>query len=265
MVVKIYQVDAFTKRPFGGNPAAVCILTGPRDAAWMQNVAKEMNLSETAFLHEEEEGFNLRWFTPAAEVDLCGHATLASAHILWEMGLLDPKAQAIFHTRSGILMAENRKGQIELNFPATPEEPASAPLGLLEALRITPQYVGRSKFDFLLEIDSEESLRKIEPDFNLLKTLPVRGTIVTSVATSSPYDFISRFFAPGVGVNEDPVTGSAHCTLGPFWSRKLGKHEFLAYQASERGGVLRVRVAGDRVYLGGQAVTVFQGEWVDPR
>jgi len=265
MAVKIYQVDAFTERPFGGNPAAVCILAGPKDAVWMQNVAKEMNLSETAFLHNEEEGFNLRWFTPAAEVDLCGHATLASAHILWETGLLNPKAQAIFHTRSGILTAEKKGGEIELNFPATPEEPANALPALLEALRITPQYVGRSKFDFLIEVGSEESLRKIEPDFSLMKTVPIRGTIVTSVATSSPYDFISRFFAPRVGVNEDPVTGSAHCTLGPFWSRRLGKHEFIAYQASERGGVLRVRLAGDRVYLGGQAVTVFRGEWVDPR
>jgi PhzF family phenazine biosynthesis protein len=264
MAVKIYQVDAFTVRAFGGNPAAVCILPGPRDPAWMQNVAMEMNLSETAFLYKEAEGFNLRWFTPSTEVELCGHATLASAHVLWQTDLLSPKQRAIFHTRGGILTAEMREGQIELNFPATPEEPAGAPPGLTESLGITPHYVGRSKFDFLIEVDSEESLRKIEPDFNRLKALPVRGTIVTSSASSSRYDFVSRFFAPGVGVNEDPVTGSAHCTLGPFWSRKLGKNEFVAYQASERGGVLRIRVADDRVYLGGQAVTVFRGEWVNP-
>jgi PhzF family phenazine biosynthesis protein len=263
MAVRIYQVDAFTEKPFGGNPAGVCILPEPCDPVWMQNVAKEMNLSETAFLYKQERGFNLRWFTPASEVDLCGHATLASAHILWEMGFLNSREAAIFQTRSGILTAELNEGHIELNFPATPDEPASAPPGLTEALGITPHYVGRSKFDYLLEIDSEESLRKINPDFNLLKSLPVRGMIVTSLATSSGYDFVSRFFAPSVGVNEDPVTGSAHCTLGPFWSRKLGKNEFLAYQASERGGVLHIRVAGDRVYLGGRAVTIFRGEWVE--
>jgi PhzF family phenazine biosynthesis protein len=263
MGVQIFQVDAFTEKPFRGNPAAVCILPGPCDPIWMQSVAKEMNLSETAFLDRQEDGFNLRWFTPAVEVDLCGHATLASAHILWEMGLLNPQEQARFHTRSGLLTAEIREGQIELNFPANPDEPASAPPELLGALGVTPQYVGRSKFDYLIEVDSEESVRNIRPDFTLLKTVSVRGISVTSVATSPGYDFISRFFAPRVGVNEDPVTGSAHCTLGPFWSKKLGKNEFIAYQASERGGVLRIRVAGDRVYLGGRAVTILRGELVD--
>ena len=260
MGVKIFQVDAFTEKPFSGNPAAVCILPGACDPTWMQNVAKEMNLSETAFLHKQKGGFNLRWFTPAAEVELCGHATLASAHILWETGLLGPQEQARFHTLSGLLTAESREGQIELNFPSNPDEPASAPLGLLEALGVTPKYIGRSKFDYLVEVDSEEHLRNIRPDFNLLKTVPVRGTIVTSPATSSGYDFISRFFAPTVGVDEDPVTGSAHCTLGPFWSKKLGKNELLAYQASERGGVLHIRIASDRVYLGGRAVTILRGE-----
>lgn len=262
MGVRIFQVDAFTEKPFSGNPAAVCILDGPCNPNWMQDVAKEMNLPETAFLYKQEDGFSLRWFTPAAEVELCGHATLASAHILWETGLLNPKEQARFHTLSGLLTAEIREGQIELNFPANPDEPASAPPGLTEALGITPKYVGRSKFDYLIELGSEGSLRNIKPDFSLLKTLPVRGTIVTSLATSSDYDFVSRFFAPRVGVNEDPVTGSAHCTLGPFWSKRLGRNEFLAYQASERGGVLRIRVAGDRVYLGGRAVTILRGELV---
>jgi PhzF family phenazine biosynthesis protein len=229
----------------------------------MQNIAKEMNLSETAFLYKQEDGFHLSWFTPAVEVDLCGHGTLASAHILWETGLLNSKEQARFHTRSGLLTAEMREDQIELNFPANPDEPASAPPGLLEALGITPRYVGRSKFDYLIEADSEESVRKIRPDFTLLKTVPVRGISVTSLATSPGYDFISRFFAPRVGVDEDPVTGSAHCTLGPFWSEKLRKNEFIAYQASERGGVMHVRVAGDRVYLGGRAVTILRGELAD--
>lgn len=259
----IFQVDAFTEKPFRGNPAAVCILSGPANPTWMQNVAMEMNLSETAFLFKQEEDFNLRWFTPAAEVDLCGHATLASAHILWETGLLNPKEQARFHTRSGLLTAERRQDQIELNFPANPEEPAIAPPGLMEVFGITPTYVGQSKYDYLIEVDSEEVIRNLRPDFTLLKELSARGVIVTSRTTSPHYDFISRFFAPSVGINEDPVTGSAHCTLGSFWSKRLKKNEFVAYQASERGGVLHVRMAGDRVYLGGQAVTILRGELVD--
>jgi predicted PhzF superfamily epimerase YddE/YHI9 len=179
--------------------------------------------------------------------------------------LLSLQEQARFHTLSGLLTAERREGQIELNFPANPDEPASAPPELMEALGVTAKYVGRSKFDYLIEVDSEESLRNIRPDFALLKTVPIRGISVTSLATSLGYDFISRFFAPKVGVNEDPVTGSAHCTLAPFWSRKLGKNEFVAYQASARGGVLRIRLAGDRVHLGGRAVTVLQGELADFR
>ena len=262
MGVPIFQVDAFTEKPFKGNPAAVCILSGPCSSDWMQNVAKEMNLSETAFLYKQEDGFSLRWFTPAVEVDLCGHATLASAHILWEEGQLRLQGQARFHTRSGLLTAERRADQIELNFPATPDEPVSIPPGLLEGLGVNPEYVGQSKFDYLVEVDSEESVRKIRPDFNLLKTLPIRGIMVTSPASSYGYDFVSRFFAPREGINEDPVTGSAHCTLGPFWSKRLGKKELVAYQASERGGVLHVRVAGDRIYLGGQAVTILRGELV---
>jgi PhzF family phenazine biosynthesis protein len=262
MGVPIYQADAFTEKPFSGNPAAVCLLPQPREAAWMQAVAKEMNLSETAFLLKQEDGYNLRWFTPAVEVDLCGHATLASAHILWETGILRREEQARFHTRSGLLTAVSQGGEIELNFPAKTDEPADAPAGLLEALQVKAKYVGKSKFDYLVQVDGGESVRRLNPDFPLLKTLPVRGVIVTSRAASSSYDFVSRFFAPAAGVNEDPVTGSAHCTLGPFWSRQLGKNDFLAYQASERGGALRVRVVGDRVYLGGKAVTVLRGELI---
>lgn len=264
MGLKIFQVDAFTDKPFTGNPAAVCILPKPRDEIWMQNVAREMNLSETAFLCMQEDGFNLRWFTPTVEVDLCGHATLASAHILWEIGLLTPQEQARFHTRSGLLTAERKEDLIELNFPATPDEPASAPPELRKALGVEFKYVGKSKVgDFLLEVGSEETVRNLELDFSLLKKLPVRGIMVTSRATSAIYDFVSRFFAPGAGIDEDPVTGSAHCCLGPFWSRRLGKNEFIAYQASERGGIVHVRVNGERVYLGGQAVTVLRGELVD--
>ena len=263
MGLKIFQVDAFTDKPFTGNPAAVCILTEPRDAIWMQNVAREMNLSETAFLCEQKDGFNLRWFTPTVEVDLCGHATLASAQILWEIDLLTPQEQAKFYTRSGLLTAERKGDLIELNFPATPNESANAPPELSMALGITPKYIGKSKFDYLVEVDSEEIVRNLKPDFTLLKTLQVRGIIVTSSAKSSGYDFVSRFFAPAEGIDEDPVTGSAHCCLGPFWRERLGKNEFIAYQASERGGIVHVRVSNKRVYLGGQAVTVLRGELID--
>ncbi|HYB19858.1 MAG TPA: PhzF family phenazine biosynthesis protein [Thermodesulfobacteriota bacterium] len=262
MGVPIYQVDAFTEKPFSGNPAAVCILSAPGDPVWMQNVAKEMNLSETAFLHKEVDGFDLRWFTPAVEVDLCGHATLASAHILWETGVLPRTEKARFRTRSGILTAEYRECCVELNFPAKPEEPAVLPPELPRALGINPKYIGKSKFDYLIEVDSEETVRNLKPDFSLLKTLDIRGTVVTSRASTAGFDFVSRFFAPKVGINEDPVTGSAHCTLGPFWSKKLGKNEFVAYQASERGGVLRVRLLRDRVFLEGKALTVLRGEFV---
>jgi PhzF family phenazine biosynthesis protein len=259
----IFQVDAFADEPFVGNPAAVCILTEPRDETWMQNVAKEMNLSETAFLQRREDGFGLRWFTPAVEVDLCGHATLASAHVLYETGLLKPDEQARFHTRSGLLTAQKKGEEIELDFPATPPEPADSPPGLEEALGVPSKNVTKSRFDYLVEVESEETVRRMKPDFGMLKALSVRGVIVTSVASTEDYDFVSRFFAPMAGIDEDPVTGSAHCCLGPYWSERLGKDEFVAYQASERGGIVGVRVAGDRVYLRGKAVTVLRGELVE--
>jgi len=263
MGIAIYQVDAFTEKPFRGNPAAVCILLEPGEEAWMQNVAREMNLSETAFLHRQKDGFNLRWFTPSVEVELCGHATLASAHILWETGLLAVEDMARFHTRSGLLTAEGRGEEIELNFPATPPTEVSAPVGLVEALGVVPRYVGKSRYDYVVEVESEEAVLGLKPDFARLKEMSVRGIMVTSVASSGKYDFVSRFFAPGAGVDEDPVTGSAHCCLGPFWSERLGKDEMVAYQASARGGVIQVRVAGKRVYLGGRAVTVLRGELIN--
>jgi PhzF family phenazine biosynthesis protein len=261
---KIFQVDAFTDKPFAGNPAAVCILTEVRDAAWMQDVAREMNLPETAFLSRQEEGFDLRWFTPTVEVALCGHATLASAHVLWEEGLLDPQERARFHTRSGLLTATYNQGEVEVNFPATPDETVSPPENLDKALGVVPTHVGKSVYDYLVEVESEATVRNLRPDLGLLKTYDVRGTIVTSRSDSPAYDFVSRFFAPGAGIDEDPVTGSAHCCLGPYWSRRLGKKEFVAYQASERGGTVRVRLVDDRVGLGGRAVTVVRGLLVDP-
>ncbi len=263
MGIRIFQVDAFTDKPFSGNPAAVCLLAEPRDEAWMQDVAREMNLSETAFLSEQEDGFDLRWFTPAVEVDLCGHATLASAHILWETGRLPAGVEARFHSRSGLLTASGRAGEIQLDFPATPEGPVDLPPGLSEALGVMPKYTGESQYDYLVEVESEEVVRGLRPDIAKLKALSVRGIMVTSVAATGEYDFVSRFFAPGAGIDEDPVTGSAHCCLGPFWAKRIGKDEMMAYQASARGGAVRVRVMGERVHLGGQAVTVLRGEIVE--
>ncbi|MDI6769407.1 MAG: PhzF family phenazine biosynthesis protein [Anaerolineales bacterium] len=256
MMQTIYQVDAFADKPFAGNPAGVCLLPEAASDEWMRNVAREMNLSETAFLVKQADGFNLRWFTPAVEVDLCGHATLASAHILWETGTLDAGEQARFHTRSGLLTANRIGDWIEMDFPAKMEQPAEAPADLAEALGVTPKYVGKNVFDYLVEVENEAVVRGLEPDFTRLGRLPVRGVIVTSRSASPEFDFVSRFFAPGAGVNEDPVTGSAHCALAPFWGKRLGKTELTAYQASTRGGVLRLRLAGDRVLIGGQAVTV---------
>lgn len=226
----------------------------------MQAVAREMNLSETAFLVPQDGGYRLRWFTPSVEVDLCGHATVASAHVLWEEGHLPSDAQARFYTKSGVLLADRRGDWIELDFPATHPAAAEPPEELLAALGAKAIFVGKSKFDYLIEVESEEQLRALAPDHSKLRKLPVRGVIVTARSATSDFDFVSRFFAPGSGIDEDPVTGSAHCALGPYWSEKLGKTEFTAYQASARGGVVRVRVNGERVLLGGQAVTVLRGE-----
>lgn len=259
MAIEIYQADAFTEKPFGGNPAAVCIMPGPADPAWMQHVARDMNLSETAFLYRERDGYNLRWFTPTVEVEICGHATLASAHILWEEGRVSRGEGIEFYTLSGVLTASIDGGMINLDFPSEPEHETDAPPGLIQSLGITPVYVGRNRFDYLVEVESAEEVRAIRPDFALLGTIPVRGVIVTSASDMPEYDFIARFFGPASGINEDPATGSAYCCLGPYWEKELGKSEFLAYQASERGGVIGVRVRGERVKLMGKAVTVFKG------
>jgi len=259
--MRLLQIDAFTDRPFRGNPAAVCLLEGEKPAEWMQHLAAEMNLSETAFLRRLNGDWSLRWFTPTVEVDLCGHATLASAHALWEEKILPAGETARFQTRSGLLTARRAGEWIELDFPAKPQEPVAPPAGLLEALGVKcATHTGKSAFDYLVELDSEESVRRLEPDHARLRKLPVRGIIVTSRAATKEFDFVSRFFAPGSGIDEDPVTGSAHCTLAPFWAARLHKNELVAYQASPRGGVVRVRLDGDRVKLGGRAVTVFRGE-----
>jgi len=260
MGLMLVQVDAFTSEPFAGNPAAVCLLREERPDRWLQAVAAEMNLSETAFLLPRQDGYGLRWFTPRVEVDLCGHATLASAHVLWESGRLAHDAIARFHTRSGPLSAVRRDPWIELDFPAVPDEPCDAPAGLAAALGARPLYVGRNRFDLLVELDNEEVVRGLRPDLSRLAELGGRGVIVTSRSSAPGTDFVSRFFAPAAGVDEDPVTGSAHCCLAPFWSARLGQSRFVARQISARGGVLRVELAGDRVLLAGQAVTVLRGE-----
>jgi PhzF family phenazine biosynthesis protein len=262
MALRIVQVDAFTNTPFSGNPAAVCVLPGPAEAKWMQAVAAEMNLSETAFLHREGAGFRLRWFTPTVEVDLCGHATLASAHVLWEDGHLPRGERARFASKSGPLTADARGEFIELDFPASPTSPTHAPNDLTEGLGVAFMFVGTTPFDYLVEVGSEEIVRAIRPDMTALARIETRGVIVTARATTPGYDFVSRFFGPQSGVPEDPVTGSAHCALGPYWQSKLGKDVFRAHQASPRGGEVRVTVAGDRVKLAGQAVTVLRGELV---
>jgi PhzF family phenazine biosynthesis protein len=258
--IPLFQIDAFADRPFAGNPAAVCLLDGPAETAWMQRVAQEMNLSETAFVNREADGYRLRWFTPVAEVELCGHATLATAHALWETGRLPPGEMARFHTRSGLLTATALEGWIELDFPALATEPTEAPAGLLEALGARASFVGRSAYDLLVEVASAAEVRMLAPDFGALRLVQARGVIVTSRSDEPRFDFVSRFFGPAVGVNEDPVTGSAHAALGPYWQSRTGKDSFLAFQASARGGVVRVRVAGERVRLAGQAVTVLRGE-----
>ena len=263
--MRVLQIDAFTDRPFAGNPAAVCLLEGPAEPEWMQNVAREMNLSETAFLYSRQNAFSLRWFTPAVEVELCGHATLASAHALWEEGVLDPVESALFDTLSGRLAATRRGDGIEMDFPAEYAQACEPPPGLLDSLGgVTPVAVARNRFDILIEVADEATVRSLRPDFQRLGSVPVRGVVVTARAgnelVASGVDFVSRFFAPAVGVDEDPVTGSAHCCLGPWWAERLGTDDLLGRQVSDRGGTVGVRVRADRVLLAGRAVTVLKGE-----
>jgi PhzF family phenazine biosynthesis protein len=258
--MKIYQIDAFTDKPFAGNPAAVCFLDTEKDSTWMQNIATEMNLSETAFVSPKEAGYELRWFTPTMEVDLCGHATLASAHAIWEDGRKPMESAIEFYTKSGTLRTRLSEGWIEMDFPSLPAEETAPPEGLLEALHVKASYVGSNQYDIIVEVTSEIAVRKLRPDFLKLARIDMRGVIVT--ARSNDYDFVSRFFAPSVGISEDPVTGSAHCCLAPFWKEKLKKDVMTGYQASQRSGVVRVQVKGDRVILGGKAVTILKGDLV---
>jgi PhzF family phenazine biosynthesis protein len=260
----IVQVDAFTHQPFRGNPAGVCVLSAPQPDAWMQNIAREMNLSETAFVLPQDHGFNLRWFTPTTEVPLCGHATLATAHVLWSEGYLDPSVTAEFHTQRGRLTARKLDDWIELNFPVERSRSlVQLPAGLEEAIGATVLTVMQNSLGYLVEVESAATVAQLHPSPSDLLAAGISGVIATSQADAdSEFDFVSRFFAPGLGIDEDPVTGSAHCCLAPFWRDRLQKDIFLAYQASARGGILKVGYdGGDRVSLMGQAVTVLRGEW----
>jgi len=259
---RIFTVDAFSEGPFAGNPAGVCILSAQRPDTWLQGVAAEMNLSETAFLLKRGTIWSLRWFTPRTEVELCGHATLASAHVLWETGDLPGEERAAFETLSGMLYADRENGWIRMDFPVEQAGPVDDGDLLARALGARPVYAGKNRFDYLVELYSEETVRVIEPDPARLRKIPARGFIVTARSASPDYDFVSRFFAPSVGVDEDPVTGSAHCCLGPHWGERLGKTELTGFQASRRGGVVRVVLNGERILLGGKAVSILKGEVV---
>lgn len=257
----IVQIDAFTSAPFGGNPAGVCLLPGDRDPNWMQLVAREMNLAETAFLRPRGDGsYDLRWFTPAVEVELCGHATLASAHLLYQDGHIAKDAVARFHTLSGLLTARLQENDaIELDFPAAAPDLFTPPNSLAEALGAAPVAVSKNRMDWLVELESDATVRQLQPNLERIAALPARGVIVTARSDDPAYDFVSRFFGPAVGVPEDPVTGSAHCGLAPYWGARLGRSTMVGYQASVRGGVVGVELAGDRVRLRGHAVTVLRG------
>lgn len=262
--VPIYQVDAFAGKAFSGNPAAVCWLENEIDELLMQSIAAEMNLSETAFVYSVNDGFNLRWFTPSIEVDLCGHATLAAAHILWEQGKLPMDEIASFHTRSGILLAKYSQDGIVLDFPSVPAIKCDVPDGLLQALGVSVKgdksvEVLFNQSDYLVRLDDEDQLYTLRPDFTTLATIKARGVMVTAESHQTGYDFISRFFAPAAGINEDPVTGSAHCTLAPYWAERIGKNKMHAFQASKRGGEVTVELKKERVLLTGQAITVLAG------
>jgi PhzF family phenazine biosynthesis protein len=258
----LFHVDAFENGPFTGNPAAVCLLdpdAAPNDA-WMAAVAAEMNLSETAFLQVRDDGdWDLRWFTPTVEVDLCGHATLASAHVLWTEGRANDQRLA-FHTRSGVLTATRATDLIELDFPALENTPVDPPDGLGAALGVVPVATARNVHDLLAELADAATVRTLTPDHAAIADIDARAVVVTARSDDETHDFISRCFGPRVGINEDPVTGSAHCALATYWSERLGRTELHAYQASSRGGELRVTLDGDRVRLGGTAVTVSRGE-----
>lgn len=261
MEVPVFRVDSFAERPFTGNPAGVCVLDSPADDAWMQAVAAELNAPATAFVAELPDGFDLRWFTPVSPLSLCGHGTLAAAHVLWESGLISGDSIA-FHTKSGQLIANRSGADIELDFPARPQLREEGPIAadLANALGVAEVHVGRNDKDFLIEVATESEVRSLTPDFARLKELPLRGVMVTAQSATLGCDFVSRFFAPSIGIDEDYATGSAHICLGPYWAAKLGKTSLTGFQASSRGATIRVRLEGERVVLAGRAITILRGK-----
>lgn len=263
MEIQVFWVDAFSHKPFAGNPAAVCLMSHGLDERWMQQVAREMNLSETAFLLRDKDGFSLRWFTPETEVELCGHATLACAHVLYCCGIIAKSEAVRFYTRSGLLTANYVDGWIYLDFPAEPPWQADLPDGIIQSLGVCPLFTGQNRLDYLVVVESEEMVLQAKPNFALLAQSSDRGIILTSKATNTAYDIVSRYFDPAEGIDEDPVTGSAHCCLGPYWKSQLGKEVLLAYQASARGGLLQVSIKDKRVILAGQAAMLWQGKWCE--
>jgi len=261
--MKYFIVNAFADKPFCGNPAAVCIVENDLSENKMQRIATEFNFSETAFIEKKNDHFRLRWFSPRMEVDLCGHATLAGAHILWEQNIINNKSIISFNTNSGILSIKKTEDRIVMDFPSEDAVKTECPEEIIRSLKIKPLFSGKNRFDYIVEVGSEELVRTIKPDFGILAGLNTRGIIVTSDSESGDYDFVSRFFAPNAGIPEDPVTGSAHCCLGPYWSRKLNKTKLTGYQASERGGTVYVDIKEGRVLLGGNAVTFSSGKLID--
>ncbi|MHB8109284.1 MAG: PhzF family phenazine biosynthesis protein [Syntrophorhabdaceae bacterium] len=257
--MKIFHIDAFTNRPFHGNPAAVCILPHPKIDSWIESIAAELNLPVTAFIIRQADGYMLRWFTPVAEVDMCGHGTLAAAHIIWQESLARPDSGINFYTRSGTLRAWKEDDWIGLDFPSMPAQPIPEPEGLRNVLGVPFIYVGKNGYDIIVEVDSEQTVRSLDPDKDALRQLPMRGLILTGRSDNPEYDFVSRFFAPSLGISEDAVTGSAHCCLAPYWAKRLSRMQLKGYQASRRGGVIKMNIRDDRIHLFGQAITVISG------
>lgn len=262
MPIPLLQIDAFTAEPFSGNPAAICLLRTPAPSDWMQSLALEMNLSETAFIEPREDGlFSLRWFTPACEVDLCGHATLAAAHAVWDWDLRRGDEPARFSTRSGELVCRRDGELIAMDLPACAPVEHGDVDEITQVLGQAPSWLGLDPQKKLIALlPNEDAVRQCAPDLRKLKALPYQGCVITAPSDDDRFDFASRFFCPAVGIDEDPVCGSAHCALGPFWAERLGKSDLMGHQVSARGGVLRVRPKGDRVELAGRAVTVLRAE-----
>jgi PhzF family phenazine biosynthesis protein len=261
MGIPLYQVDAFTSEPFRGNPAGICLLESDASDDWMQAVAAEMNLSETAFLVKRDDAWHIRYFTPEVEIPLCGHTTVASAHVLWSEGIVADSQPVHFSAKGGEFIGTREDGRITIDFPAHTCDEAQPPVGLSDAIGATPASAHRIREGgWLIEFESEQTVATLSPDLLRLRSIKPGGLIATAQSSTRARDFVSRFFAPDIGIDEDPVTGVAHLALGPYWAKRLGKTEMTAVQLSRRTGTLRVRVADDRVYIMADAATVFRAE-----